>query len=92
VHNQNVCVSFIDILVQKGFQLKGLAEIIKKNNSKFPEMEKALLKMTGGIFSFTAIIAVTIEQAKEIIAPRYMLFPNTTEEEQIENAKKMYGL
>ena len=92
VHNQNVCVSFIDILVQKGFQLKGLAEIIKKNNTKFPEMEKVLLKMTGGIFPFTAIIAVTIEQAKEIIAPRYMLFPNTTDEEQIENAKKIYGL
>ena len=28
--NENVCVSFVDVLVQKGFQLKGKARIIKK--------------------------------------------------------------
>lgn len=92
LHNQNVCVSFIDVLVQKGFQLKGVAEIIKKNNKKFSEMEKVLLKMTGGTFPFTAIIVITVQQAKEIIAPSYLIFPDTTEKEQIQKAKEMYGL
>jgi len=38
--NNNVCLSFIDILVQKGFQIKGKAEIIAKTDSDFEDMEK----------------------------------------------------
>ena len=30
--NKNVCISFIDILLQKGFQIKGKAEIIDENS------------------------------------------------------------
>lgn len=90
--NENVCVSFIDILVQKGFQIKGKARIIGKINSEFSQMEDILIKMTGGNFPFATITEISIEQAKEIIAPKYILFPNTTEQQQIESAKKIYGL
>ena len=38
--NENVCISFIDILVQKGFQVKGKAIIIEKNNAEFYENGK----------------------------------------------------
>jgi len=55
--NENVCISFIDILVQKGFQIKGKAEIIKKPHSQF-----------------------------------IILYPETTEKEQIESAKKAYKI
>jgi predicted pyridoxine 5'-phosphate oxidase superfamily flavin-nucleotide-binding protein len=91
-HNQNICVSFIDILVQKGFQIKGKAEIIGKTNSGFEEMEKILTKMTGGKFPFRTITKISVEQAKPIIAPKYVLYPETTEKEQIESAKKIYGI
>lgn len=90
--NSNVCVSFIDILVQKGFQIKGKAEIIGKTDSDFEEMEKVLTKMTGGKFPFATITKITIEQVKPIIAPKYLLYPETTEKEQIESAKKAYGI
>ena len=89
-HNENVCVSFIDILVQKGFQVKGKAKIIKKTDSEFLEMERILTEMTGGIIPFATITEITIEQVKPIIAPKYILFPETTEREQIESAKKLY--
>ena len=89
--NANVCVSFIDVLVQKGFQLKGQAEIIEKNNPDFIEREQLLLKMTEGKFPFNSIIKITVSSAKPIIAPRYMIYPDTTEQEQIESAKKAYG-
>lgn len=89
--NQNVCVSFIDILVQKGFQLKGKAKIIGKTDSEFSAMEKVLIEMTKGIIPFATITVITIGQIKPIIAPKYILFPETTEYEQIESAKKMYG-
>ena len=90
--NENVCVSFIDILVQKGFQVKGKARIIKKTDSEFSEMEKVLTKMTGSKFPFATITEITVKQVKPIIAPKYILYPETTEKEQIESAKKMYRI
>jgi len=90
--NENVCISFIDILVQKGFQVKGKAEIIAKKDPEFPEMETILTQMTGGKFPFATITKITIRQVKPIIAPTYMLYPDTTEKEQIESAKKAYGV
>ena len=90
--NENVCVSFIDILVQKGFQIKGKAKIIEKTDFKFAEMEEILTKMTGGDFPFTTITEITAEKVKPIIAPKYILYPETTESEQIESAKKAYKI
>jgi len=90
--NENVCVSFIDILVQKGFQLKGKAKIIGKTDSEFSEMKEILSEMTGGNFPFPTITEITVEQVKPIIAPKYILYPETTEKEQIESAKKIYGI
>jgi len=90
--NANVCVSFIDVLLQKGFQIKGKAEIIGKKDTEFNTMEKILTKMTDGQFPFASITKISIEKTKPIIAPRYILYPETTEEEQIQSAKKAYGL
>lgn len=90
--NENICVSFVDILVQKGFQVKGKAEIIRKDNFGFAEMESKLTKMTNGKFPFSTITKITIEQVKPIIAPTYLLYPETTETEQIESARRTYGL
>lgn len=90
--NPNVCVSFIDILVQKGFQIKGTAEIINKSHSEFLEMEQKLTKMTGGLFPFTTITKINIEHVKPIIAPKYILYPETTEKQQIESARKAYDI
>ncbi|MBC3759817.1 pyridoxamine 5'-phosphate oxidase family protein [Hyunsoonleella sp. SJ7] len=89
--NPNVCVSFIDILVQKGFQLKGRASILIKGDSGFLAMETELLKLTEGKFPFSEIIKIDITSSKPIIAPKYMLYPETTEAEQIESAKRVYG-
>lgn len=90
--NKKVCISFIDILVQKGFQLKGKAEIIKKNHSNFSEMKKILIELTKGKFPFSTITSVTIETTKPILAPKYVLYPETTEQDQIESAKKTYSV
>ena len=89
--NKNVCLSFIDVLVQKGFQLKGIAKIITISDPDFIEMENVLLKMTEGKFPFSNIIKITVEYTKPIIAPRYLLYPETTEDEQVKNARNSYG-
>jgi len=90
--NSNVCISFIDVLVQKGYQLKGKASIIDKTNLEFDDVASNLLKMTEGKFPFETIFKIKIESTKEILAPKYVLYPETTEEEQINSAKKTYGL
>lgn len=90
--NKNICISFIDILVQKGFQIKGTAKIIQNTDTIFKKMENVLHKMTGGNFPFTTITEITVLNVKPIIAPKYVLFPETTEQEQIESARIAYQL
>jgi len=90
--NPQVCVSFLDVLVQKGFQVKGTARMVGEKQAGYDEMAAVLLKMTEGKFPFTTIIEITLQSAKPIIAPRYLFFPETTEEQQIESARKTYGV
>ena len=91
--NNKVCLSFVDVLVQKGFQLKGEARIVDRSISDFSKMESVLLKMTGGNFPFESITVIAIHKAKKILAPSYLLYPNkTSESQQIEIAKQAYGL
>ena len=85
-------MSFVDILVQKGFQVKGKAKIIGKSDSDFLEMKRILTEMTGGYFPFSTITEITVEQVRPILAPKYLLYPETSEKEQIESAKKLNGL
>lgn len=90
--NPQVSISFIDILVQKGFQVTGKAQIIDSKNEDYQEMEELLLTMTQGKFPFQTITKIEILHTKPIIAPRYLLYPETTEQDQIANAKRAYGL
>lgn len=90
--NPNICVSFIDVFVQKGYQIKGKAFIIDKKDETFSAMEAILLKMTEGKFPFSTITKIKVEIIKPILAPKYNLYPETTEAQQIETAKKIYGI
>ncbi len=90
--NPKVCLSFIDILVQKGYQLKGKAEIVDASHADFADMEAVFLRMTHGKYPFETITKIAVESVKPIIAPRYILFPETTEAQQIESARKAYQL
>lgn len=91
--NENVCISFIDIWVQKGFQIKGKAIIVKKEHPEFEAMETSLNKITKGKFPFSTITKIVVESAKPIVAPSYLLYPDTTSEEaQIANARRTYGI
>lgn len=86
---ENVCLSFIDIWVQKGFQVKGKARIVTKSDSEFSK-KKVLSKMTAENYPFDSITEITLKKVKPIIAPNYILNPETREQEQIESAKNTY--
>lgn len=90
LENEQVCVSFIDIFIQKGYQLKGKAVVIPKSDQTFNSLVGPLVQMVGEKFPIASVINVSITGVKPIIAPSYILFPEITEEEQRANAMKMY--
>ena len=87
-----VGVSFVDVFVQKGFQLKGTARIIKTNEADFAAKANKLQIMAGEAFPFKMLIDIKVNEVAEIIAPRYRFYPATTEAEQIKSAMQTYGV
>ena len=90
--NSNVCVAFVDIFVQKGFQVFGTANLVKSTDAEFERLAAPLLEMTQGQFPFATVFEVTPTMVKEIVAPRYLLYPETTESDQISSALETYGI
>jgi len=90
--NPHVCVSFVDIFVQKGYQLKGKAKIIDTTDSSYHEKRQLLTDAFTDKFPIPSIIEIKITTAHPIIAPSYRFYPETTEESQVEDAMKTYGV
>ncbi|WP_421976353.1 pyridoxamine 5'-phosphate oxidase family protein [Roseivirga seohaensis] len=90
--NPSVCVSFIDVLVQKGFKVKGKAAIVRSGQEGYQAIQAELEKLTGGKYPFSEVIVIRVESIEAIVAPSYKLFPELSEEERIEQAKRQYGL
>jgi uncharacterized protein len=92
IANPAVCVSFINIFKQKGFKVKGTAKILTMGQDTYQEKHAVLFKLAGPRFPIKSIIDIQIEEEFPILAPSYILYPETSEETQIENAMKAYKL
>ncbi len=90
--NPQVCVSFIDVLVQKGYKVKGAATLIHKKEKAYAQRVSPLKALTGEAFPIHMIIAIEVKEVQPIVAPRYRLYPETTEQMQIESALLTYGV
>lgn len=90
--NANVCVSFIDIFSQKGYKLRGVAELIKPGDARYQHLEAPLLSITKGAFRILNIIAVKVTDVERIVAPSYRCNPGLTEASQVESAMRAYGV
>lgn len=88
--NPKVCVSFIDVFIQKGFKIKGVAKLVEKEDVDFEKKEKLLSDLFSADFPIKSIIEVTVEQIESIKAPSYFLNPQVTEQSQMESAMKTY--
>lgn len=88
--NNKVCVSFVDIFIQKGFKVKGQATIIYKNDINFSLKVKPLVNLYSDKFPISAVIEIEVEKVEIIQAPSYFLYPEITEEQQIESALETY--
>ena len=91
--NAAVCVSFVDVLVQKGFKVHGLARNILASDSDFEQWATQLKILTGTRFRIHSIFVIHAEKIEPIMAPSYHFFPDEVDEEsQIESALKRYGV
>lgn len=88
--NNKVCVSFVDVFVQKGFKIKGLAKIIYRNDADFNIKVKPLIDLYSDKFPISAVIEINVEKVESIQAPSYFLYPEITEEQQIGSALETY--
>ena len=87
-----VCVSFVDVFVQKGYKIKGRASIIKASDPDFEPKSAKLQQIAGTAFPFRQVLAIQVQQVEPILAPSYQFYPETTEAQQIEQAMKAYGV
>jgi len=88
-----VCLTFVDILVQKGFKVTGTAENVRLGNPAFATWAAPLLNMVGQRFPISSVIVVTAMAIEPVIAPSYRFYPAaTTEADQMQSALKSYGV
>ena len=89
--NPKVCVSFVHVFKQKGFKIKGDARYLTPDNEEYSSYFRLIESVVGAVFPVKGFIVVTVTSCSPIIAPAYYFVSGTTEESQINAAKKLYG-
>jgi predicted pyridoxine 5'-phosphate oxidase superfamily flavin-nucleotide-binding protein len=86
-----VCLSFVDVFVQKGFKLIGTAREVRADNAEFSTWAKPLLAMVGQRFTIQSVLVVHVKSVSAIVAPSYRFYPDeTTEASQVASAMRVY--
>ncbi|HQO28262.1 MAG TPA: pyridoxamine 5'-phosphate oxidase family protein [Accumulibacter sp.] len=91
--NPRVCVSFIDVFVQKGFKISGHCRNCTPDAADFFTWFAPLREKVGTRFRVHSVLIVTAQQVEPIIAPSYRFFPDeTSEASQVAAALHRYGV
>jgi len=91
VQQPQVCLSFVDVFVQKGFKLKGSAHEVLADDSAFARWAAPLLTMVGKRFVIHSVLVIRVSSVASIVAPSYRFYPDEiTEATQVATAMKAY--
>lgn len=91
--SNKVCIGFVDVFVQKGFKVTGVAKYIGAKDEAFARWAEPLLRMAGPRFPIHGVIVIQALAAEPILAPSYRLYPaETTEHVQVAAAMRTYGI
>lgn len=91
--NPLVCVSFIDVFVQKGFKVTGVARNVFQQDAEFARWVAPLEVKAGPRFQIHSVMVVRAKSVSAILAPSYRLYPaETTEQAQVASAMRAYGV
>ncbi len=88
-----VCLSFVDVFVQKGFKLKGTAHEVRADEPDFTRWAQPLLAMVGQRFVVQSVLVIRVTAVSPIVAPSYRFYADeTTEQAQVASAMRTYGV
>jgi predicted pyridoxine 5'-phosphate oxidase superfamily flavin-nucleotide-binding protein len=88
-----VCLSFVDVFVQKGFKLLGTARAVLAADPEFLTWAQPLLAMVGQRFTIHSVLVIQVHSVAAILAPSYRFYPDeTTEASQVASALLQYGV
>jgi predicted pyridoxine 5'-phosphate oxidase superfamily flavin-nucleotide-binding protein len=88
-----VCLSFVDVFVQKGFKLVGTARELRAGNAEFATWAKPLLAMVGQRFTIQSVLVIQVQSVAAIVAPSYRFYPHdTTEASQVASGMRAYNV
>jgi len=87
-----VCVSFVDVFSQRGWQLYGVATLMRKGDAGFEDRQVILQEMAGDAFRVATLFDVTVTKAQEILAPSYRFKKDVNEADMRESAMLTYGV
>ena len=91
--NPLVCVSFIDIFIQKGFKVSGVALNIHKPDADYEKWAAPLDAIAGPKFPIRSVILIQATACEPILAPSYQLYPDkSSEQAQSASAMRAYGV
>ncbi len=86
-----VCLSFVDVFVQKGFKLLGRARELRATDPEFATWAKPLLAMVGQRFTIHSVLVIHVKSVSAIVAPSYRFYPDdTTEASQVVSGMRAY--
>ncbi len=87
-----MCLSFVDVLVQKGYKLQGTARDVLPDAPDFAQWAAPLQAMVGERFVIRSVLLISVQSVQPIVAPSYWMYPDTTTEAgQVAAAQKTYG-
>ena len=90
-HQPQVCLSFVDVFVQKGFKLVGTARAVRAADPEFSAWATPLLSMVGQRFVIHSVLVIRVTSVAPIVAPSYRFYPyETTEASQVASAMRTY--
>ena len=88
-----VCLSFVDVLAQKGYKLQGRAHELLPDADGFAAWAAPLKTMVGERFLIRSVFVIAVDSVQPIVAPSYRFYPEeTTEASQRQSAMRVYGL
>ncbi|MBW5798888.1 pyridoxamine 5'-phosphate oxidase family protein [Halomonas elongata] len=91
--NQKICLSFVDVFVQKGFKIIGTAAELKPSVPEYFRWVEPLHAIAGDRYPLHSVFVVRAVAVEPIVAPSYRLYPSeTTEESQVQSALRTYGV
>jgi predicted pyridoxine 5'-phosphate oxidase superfamily flavin-nucleotide-binding protein len=92
-HQPQVCLSFVDVFVQKGFKLVGTAREVRAADPEFSNWAAPLLSTVSQRFVIHSVLVIRVTSAAPIVAPSYRFYPDeTTEASQIASAMRAYSV